>query len=151
MENILTLSISIGLVVSMIFGEILGVAAGGMIVPGYVALYLNKPSALFLTLLISFVTYFAVNTISYTTIIYGKRKSTAMLLTGFFLGHLLRVSGINSGFYSFDFEIIGYIIPGIIAIWMDKQGIVETISALMTSSIIVRCILILIDGNALLP
>ena len=36
-------SIGIGLIVSLVFSEILGLAAGGLIVPGYIALYLDQP------------------------------------------------------------------------------------------------------------
>ena len=43
MIDILTASIGIGLVVSLMFSEMFGLAAGGMVVPGYIALYLNRP------------------------------------------------------------------------------------------------------------
>ena len=36
-------SIGLGLVVSLVFSEILGLAAGGLVVPGYIALYLDQP------------------------------------------------------------------------------------------------------------
>ena len=35
-------------------------------------------------------------------------------------------------------------------IWMDRQGVIETVTALITSSIIVRLILILIVGKDIL-
>ena len=41
MIDFLPLSIGIGLAVSLLFSEIFGLAAGGMIVPGYIGLYLN--------------------------------------------------------------------------------------------------------------
>ena len=43
MEQYVVLSIGLGLVTSLAFSEILGVAAGGMVVPGYIALYLDRP------------------------------------------------------------------------------------------------------------
>ena len=36
-------AIGLGLVVSLFFTEILGLAAGGLVVPGYIALYLDQP------------------------------------------------------------------------------------------------------------
>ena len=50
MVNILTASIGIGLAVSLLFSEMFGLAAGGMVVPGYIALYLNRPVDIVLTL-----------------------------------------------------------------------------------------------------
>jgi len=40
-------AIGIGLVVSLIFSESMGLAAGGMVVPGYIALSLRDGSGLF--------------------------------------------------------------------------------------------------------
>jgi hypothetical protein len=49
-----------------------------------------------------------------------------------------------------DLTVIGYIIPGLIAIWMDRQGVIETAATLVTSSIIVRLFLILIFGKEII-
>nr|NIP87215.1 hypothetical protein [Planctomycetales bacterium] len=45
-----------------------------------------------------------------------------------------------------EFAVIGYIIPGLIAIWIDRQGLVETLCALITASVVIRLILIMIYG-----
>ena len=37
------IAIGIGMVLSLIFTETLGVTAGGIIVPGYIALYMDDP------------------------------------------------------------------------------------------------------------
>ena len=37
------ISIGLGIVLSLVLSETLGVTAGGVIVPGYIALYLNQP------------------------------------------------------------------------------------------------------------
>ena len=50
MTEFLPLSVGIGLAVSLLFTEIFGLAAGGMIVPGYIALYLTRPVEVGLTL-----------------------------------------------------------------------------------------------------
>ena len=41
-------------------------------------------------------------------------------------------------------EYIGFIIPGLIASWMDKQGIIRTISVVIIESSIVHFLLMLI-------
>src|SRR5439155_14068576 len=55
--ELLPLSIGLGLVVSLVFSEIFGLAAGGMVVPGYIALFLTRPIPVFLTLAAGFATF----------------------------------------------------------------------------------------------
>lgn len=148
MEGIITISIGLGLVISLIFSELLGIAAGGMVVPGYIALYLSKPLPVLITLGVSYLTYFIVHSLSTVVIIYGRRRTVAMILVGFLLGWFIRSIGVVSyGNGSLDLSVVGYIIPGLIAIWMDRQGVLETITTLLTTSVIVRLILILIFGT----
>ncbi len=47
------------------------------------------------------------------------------------------------------FPVIGFIIPGLIAVWLDRRGVVESFCSLITASILVRLILILISGARL--
>jgi gamma-polyglutamate biosynthesis protein CapC len=148
MGQLMTLSIGMGLVISLLFSELLGVAAGGMIVPGYVALHLDSPVTVIFTLAVSWLTWMTVRMISTVMIIYGRRRTVIMLLVGFLYGAFFRSIGyIETVSLMFDLTIIGYLIPGLIAIWIEKQGLVETFSTLITSSVIVRLLLILITGG----
>lgn len=148
MENIITLSIGLGLCVSLLFSEFFGIAAGGMVVPGYIALYLNRPMVIITTALVSLLTYFIVNSLGSFMIIYGRRRTVLMILLGFLLGWLVRIlAPVPVGPQAIELSIVGYIIPGLIAIWIDRQGIIETMAALVTSSAIVRLILILFFGR----
>jgi poly-gamma-glutamate biosynthesis protein PgsC/CapC len=150
MNEIVSLSIGIGLVVSLFFSEILGLTAGGMVVPGYVALYLDRPITVILTLAGSYLTYFIVHSLSAVMIIYGRRRTVLMILVGFAMGFLIRsLSPLELPMGAIDLTIIGYIIPGLIAIWIDRQGLVESLSALIIASTIVRLLLIIITGGEL--
>ena len=147
MEDLIVISIGLGLVISLLFSEIFGVAAGGMVVPGYFALYLNKPIAILMTLLISYLTFLIVHSLSSFLIIYGRRRTVLMILVGYLVGMLARWSissfGVMSGS---ELQVIGYIIPGLIAIWLDRQGVVETVAAMVTASVVVRLVLLLVVG-----
>ena len=150
MDSIISLSIGIGLVVSLFFSEMLGLTAGGMVVPGYVALNLDRPVTIILTILVSYLTYFIVHSLSTVMIIYGRRRTVLMILVGYSMGFLIRSFGtLELPMGAIDLTIIGYIIPGLIAIWIDRQGLVESLSALTIASVIVRMILILITGGEL--
>ena len=148
MEHIASISIGIGLVISLVFSEMLGLTAGGMVVPGYIALYLDRPLVIIFTCLVSYLTYFIVHALSAVTIIYGRRRTVLMILVGYALGTLLRSFGsVELPMATVELTSIGYIIPGLIAIWIDRQGLVESLSTMMIASVIVRLILIIITGG----
>jgi poly-gamma-glutamate biosynthesis protein PgsC/CapC len=150
MDAFISLSIGLGLVVSLFFSEMLGLAAGGMVVPGYVALYLDRPVIILSTVIVSYLTYFIVHSLSAVMIIYGRRRTVLMILVGYSMGYLIRSFGyLELPMGSVELTIIGYIIPGLIAIWIDRQGLIESICALAIASVIVRMLLILITGGEL--
>lgn len=150
MPDIVTVSLGLGLLISLAFSEFLGVAAGGMVVPGYVALFLDRPLVILITLLVSYVTFFAVHSLSAVAIIYGRRRTVLMILVGFLFGWFIRSLGpLNTDFGAIELSIVGYIIPGLIAVWIDRQGVLVTFSALITAGVIIRLILILLTGGEL--
>ncbi len=160
-----TVSIAIGLVISLLFTEWYGLSAGGMIVPGYLALSLHHPGSIVLTLLAAALTFGSVRLLSRVAIIYGRRRVVMMVLFGFLFGWLLRMLLLSTGGLAGNWAfspgppetsalplegvcVVGYIIPGLIALWMDRQGWIETWAPLLTSSVVVRLMLILIGMEA---
>jgi len=137
------IAIGLGMVISLFLTETLGVMAGGIIVPGYVALSLHNPSKVLITFAISIITYLIVFILSKFILIYGRRRLILCLLLGFFLGYVFReikeftISGI-------EIDYIGYIIPGLIASWMDRQGIIRTSAVILMVASIVNLFLMLV-------
>ena len=43
--------------------------------------------------------------------------------------------------------VIGNIIPGLIANWMDRQGVVRTVSVVLLTAVIVKLIIIVLFGG----
>ena len=148
MTELLPLSVGIGLVVSLLFTEIFGLAAGGMVVPGYIALQLTRPLDVVITLGAGFATFALVHALSSFIIIYGRRRTVLMILVGYMIGMLIRVTNLSTS-VGYDFDVIGYVIPGLIAIWLDRQGIIETFASLLTASVVVRLILVITVGTEL--
>lgn len=146
MLDLLTLSIGIGLVVSLIFSETLGKTAGGLVVPGYVALYLTQPVNIALTFLVALATFAFVRSLSAVMIIFGKRRTVLMLLVGFALGAACRgLIGLAwVGSEGLELSVIGFIVPSLIAIWMDRQGWLDTFTTTITAAVVVRLALVLI-------
>lgn len=149
--DIVPLAISIGLVVSLLFSEFFGIAAGGMVVPGYLALRLNRPLDVLMTLLAGFVTFALVQGISSFAVIYGRRRTALMILAGYLVGTVGRwaLHGWFAPLVPGGVDIIGYIVPGLLAIWLARQGVLETFSTATTAAVVVRLMLILLVAEEL--
>ena len=135
--------IGIGMVLSLFLTETLGVTAGGIIVPGYIAMNLESPQRLIITFGISILTFLIIKLLSKFIMVYGKRRLVLALLIGFLFGYLSRSENmITADLGTTDFIVIGNIIPGLIANWMDRQGVLRTISTvLITAGITKLCIM----------
>nr|WP_232225832.1 poly-gamma-glutamate biosynthesis protein PgsC [Leptospira broomii] len=160
MMDLLTLAIGIGLFVSLAFAEFFGIAAGGLVVPGYIALQLHHPLDILVTIGLGALTFGLGKLVSGVTILYGKRKTAFLLLAGFVLGALFQEFLRRNHFTSISIaplhftdeaKVVGHIIPGLIALWMDRQGVWETVSVLLTGAVIVRLALILMLGGEFQP
>jgi poly-gamma-glutamate biosynthesis protein PgsC/CapC len=150
--ELLPLSVGIGLVVSLIFTELFGLAAGGMVVPGYLALHMSHPLDVALTVGAGLLTYAIGAGLESFLIVYGRRRTVVMILLGYLIGMSLR--WLVEGQVVFDGNpaaVIGYIIPGLIAIWLARQGVVETLASLLTASVVVRLVLIAVTGAEVGP
>ena len=133
------------------FGEWFGLAAGGLVVPGYIALFWNAPLKIVGTLLIALAAFGTVKVVGSYTILFGRRKLVLTVLVAFVYAWGFRF--IAGGDYigtMAAFDPIGFIIPGLLGYWMDRQGILDTLSTLVIASVIVRLILIIFNGGDLL-
>ena len=141
-------TIGLGIVLSLLLSETLGVTAGGIIVPGYIALYIHQPFQVIITLLVAVIVWAIIQILGKRVFLYGKRRIVLALILGFFFGFLSR----NFIFFSQDMvslAVIGNIIPGLIANWMDRQGVIRTISVVILTAVMVKLAIILLFGGAL--
>ena len=145
--ELLTVSIGLGLAASLLYGELFGLAAGGMVVAGYMALYADKPIDVGLTLLAALLTFGILKGLSQIAIIYGRRRTALTILIGYLVGLGFRL-WLDSQVTPFgEGAIIGFIIPGLIAIWYQRQGVLETTLSLVTAAILVRMVLVVMLGD----
>jgi poly-gamma-glutamate biosynthesis protein PgsC/CapC len=145
--ELLTVSIGLGLAASLLYGELFGLAAGGMVVPGYMALYADKPIDVGMTLLAALLTFGVLKGLSQIAIVYGRRRTALTILIGYLVGLVFRM-WLDSQVTPFtEGAVIGFIIPGLIAIWYQRQGVLETTLSLLTAAIIVRMVLVVMLGD----
>ena len=141
-------AVGLGVILSLLFSELLGASAGGIVVPGYIAMYLHRPTLIIGTIAVSLATLILIKIISRFSLLYGKRRMVLSILIGFILGWATRnIIFVNVTIYDLKMQSIGYIIPGLIANWMERQGIFRTIFTMVIAAVLVRLILIVISGG----
>jgi len=115
------IAVGLGIVLSLILSETVGVTAGGLIVPGYIAFNLHDPLRVVGTMGVSLLVFLIVKGLSIKILIYGKRRLAFCLLLGFLLGYL-----------------------SIIANWMERQGVLRTISVVIITASIIQLLMMLL-------
>ena len=144
-------AIGLGLVTSLIFSETLGLAAGGMVVPGYLALMIHEPFRILGTIVAALLTFGTLKLMSRYMLIYGRRRIVVSVLVGFVFGAASRdLLVLKLHDTPLDLSTIGYVIPGLIANWMERQGVVQTLCVMTTTAVLVRLLLMLLNGGALI-
>ena len=148
-------AIALGIAVSMVFYERQNLVPGGVIVPGYVALTLDRPYLLLSTFAVAIITLFALKKVAEYIVLFGRRKFSFMMLMSFVIAWTIQTvvalglswAQVTSIGPTGIFQVIGFIIPGLVANSMERQGITKTIYALTIVSVITYVILYAITGK----
>src|SRR5690625_3013431 len=82
-------TIGFGVFINFLSYELIGYTAGGAVLPGYLALFLDQPGRIAGTFVAAVLTLGIVNALSRVVILYGRRKFAAMLLVGFLVNWLI--------------------------------------------------------------
>lgn len=126
----------IGLIVAILYVELMDIYPGGIIVPAYIALYLDQPLRVLATLLIAFLSLFAYKILSRFLILFGRRRFVVLVLLGALWAQVWFL--FLPRFFSdpLGLRAIGWLIPGLLANNLEKQKIIPTIASLFTVSFI---------------
>lgn len=126
----------IGLLIAVLYVEITGFYPGGIIVPAYVALYLDQPLRVLATIVIAFLSLYIYRALSRFIILFGKRRFVMLVFIGAFLAQLWFLFFPRLFMTSLELRAVGWIIPGLLANNLEKQKIIPTLASLITVSII---------------
>jgi len=134
-------AIGIGIAIGFLFYELVGLSPGGIVVPGYIALFIDQPLRIMVTVAIALLTYYIVYFLSNYLILYGKRRFLSMILISFLVKWIVESFIFQFPVTNIEIQSIGYIIPGLLANEMKRQGIIPTLLAMSIVAILVRLIL----------
>ena len=121
--------ILLGVLVSLAFTELTGLSAG-LIVPGYLVLCFESPQRIAYTIALSLCAVGICRLLARVVILYGRRRFAALLMLTYFLDLALRMVGLVPG----GLNMIGVLIPGILAREFDRQGVADTLLAVTATT-----------------
>jgi poly-gamma-glutamate biosynthesis protein PgsC/CapC len=145
-DNMARLTIMIGIVVSTILYKRTGRTLGGVIVCGYLALFITHPLHILVTLLIAYLTYQIVhNVLKKRYMLNGRKLFEVEILVGL----LIQVSWliVIRAFNQADIDLaafygIGFVIPGVMAHDMGRQTPRNALTSIFMGVFIVSLIVI---------
>ncbi len=142
------LALALGLLISLALSGYLGLTPGGLVVPGYLSLQLRSPENLLIVLVTSLLTYAVVQVVSRWTLLFGARRFVLCVLLGLlFTGSRAWLSHSIPALQSAD--AFGFVVPGLLASWMDRQGILPTLSSVSFVAVLVALAMAALTGGAL--
>jgi poly-gamma-glutamate biosynthesis protein PgsC/CapC len=134
----------VGLLVATVFIELTGIYPGGIIVPSYLALFLNQPLRLVGTLAVALLAWATFRLIARFFVVFGRRRFLLLVLLGgawALLGYRLLPQAWPA---SLELRAIGWVIPGLIANGFERQGLPLTVAAMGVASAITYLVLRLV-------
>ena len=138
--EVVRIALVVGVVVSILFYERVQLTTGGAIVPAYLAMFLPAPLFVATTVLSGYLTYFVVSVvIAKRKILYGRRKFEVEMLVGLTFvtigtGAALLLRSDRPLYLGLTG--IGFLLPGVIAHDMFRQGPRKTLLALAATTAI---------------
>ena len=125
----------VGMLLALLFAELTDIYPGGIIVPAYLALYLSSLLMVAVTLVVAGLSFGTYRLLSRRLILYGRRRFVLIILLGIVWGQLasllLPIVAPDS-----QMNVIGWIIPGLLANNLERQKFLPTLSGLAAVSIL---------------
>jgi poly-gamma-glutamate biosynthesis protein PgsC/CapC len=139
---VLTAALIIGVAVSLLLTELTGLTPGGIVVPGYVALLLDRPAALLGFLLVALASYGIVLALGTRVMLYGRRRFALAVLAGLTLSTAAQWASPMLAPNYVEWAGLGFIVPGLLAHQFDRQGVLTTLLMLAIAAPLVRLLVI---------
>ena len=128
----LMVALILGITLSILFADALGIIPAGIIVPSFLALVFDQPAVLIGILALAALSYGLVEFLSRYLLLYGRRKFGAQILAALFIkmGLLLVFRTLFLDYLAL--QGLGIIVPGLIANSFDRQGVAVTVVSMFS-------------------
>lgn len=124
-----TICLAVGMLFGMFYYHKTGWACGGIITPGVIAMYIDDPWKVTVSLAAGLITWLILELLVRFSGIYGRQRLAAAMLIALALRYpLVSMWGETSLW-------LGWVVPGLIGADMQRQGFTITLAAVVAVSI----------------
>jgi len=124
-----TFCLAAGMLLGMFYYHKTGWACGGIITPGVIAMYIDDPWKVAVSITAGLLTWMILEVLVRNFSLYGRQRlATAMLIALALRYPLVSVWGETSLW-------LGWVVPGLIGADIQRQGVVTTLAAVVAVSI----------------
>ena len=128
----------VGVLIAVLYSEITGLSTGGLVAPVYFALSLNDPWRIAYSLVVVLGVYGLDKLLSRYLILYGRRLFAVNVVLSFALTYVVGILGV----LPFGIRVIGYLVPALLVLDLQRQGFVKTgISLCAVAALCALCLL----------
>ncbi len=133
-----------GIILAALYVEFMDIYPGGIIVPAYLALFLDQPLRILVTVTIALLSLLTYRLFSRSLILFGRRRFVMLILLGALWGQawFLIAPHIFSG--PSELRVIGWVIPGLLANNLERQRFFQTLASLFTVSVLIYIVVKLV-------
>ena len=135
-----TFCLAAGMLLGMLYYQRTGWACGGIITPGVIAMYAGDPMRSGIALLAGLVTFLLLEALVRVSGIYGRQRLAAAMLIALALRYPLVSAWGETSLW------LGWVVPGLVGADMQRQGILVTLSAVVSVSIAAALSVFLLQG-----
>jgi poly-gamma-glutamate biosynthesis protein PgsC/CapC len=130
-------TIFIGLVIALLYTEITGIYPGGLIVPAFLALSLDHPVRAAATIVVACLSMLVYRLLARSFVLFGKRRFVIIVLTASLISQLLALAMPRLLAAPVEFQVIGLVIPVLLANNLERQKFLPTLASLVTVTVMI--------------
>ncbi|MGJ8455434.1 poly-gamma-glutamate biosynthesis protein PgsC [Pseudothermotoga sp. U03pept] len=135
---------TIGILISAFFVEFTGFYPGGIVVPVWLSFYVDQPLRILCTVLLSLACLLVYKILRRYFFLYSRRRFIVMLILSVVFTSLFRKFSLSVDFQPIEVQTVGWIVPGLLANTMERQGILITLISMIAVSLTIRLVAVLI-------
>jgi poly-gamma-glutamate biosynthesis protein PgsC/CapC len=129
-------TVFVGVVVALLYAELTGILPGGIIVPAFLALSLDRPARALATVGIACLCVLVFRRASRYFILFGRRRFVVMVLLGGLGAQALWLAAPQLFPLATPLRALGLVIPGLMANNLERQEFLPTIASLTTVTVV---------------
>ncbi len=129
-------TVFIGVVIALLYTELTGIFPGGIVVPAFLALTLDRPVRAVVTIAVACLSVLVFRSASRYLILFGRRRFVVMLLLGGLGAQALCLAAPQHFPAAAPMRALGLVLPGLLANNLERQEFLPTIASLVTVTVI---------------